>query len=142
MYWKYYLLSKPNFETKIEIRESEIKDIKYCKKIDDEKFLIQIPNFIVIIKVIDNVYYLIIHKYELPSNYYSFNSKFDLVYAQTEKDEYYRNRNKYYIYLTKYSEIINNEKSYNMIEAKDDGLPQFINDAHFFYFCKDIVELY
>ena len=35
-----HLLSKKNFETKIEIKESEIKDIKYCQKIDDEKFMV------------------------------------------------------------------------------------------------------
>ena len=140
-----YLLSKQNFDTKIEIRESEIKDIKYCKKIDDEKFLIQIPNFIVIIKVINNVDYMIIQKYELPSNYYSFNSKFDIVYAQIEKDKHYKNTNHYYIYLNTYSNIINNHKSnksYNMFIANDIGEPQFINDNHFFYFCKDIVRLY
>ena len=136
-----FLLSKQNFETKIEIRESEVKDIKYCKKIDDEKFLIQVPNFIVIIKVINNVDYMIIQKYELPSNNYSFNSKFDIVYAQTEKDNYYNN-NYYYIYFNTYSNIINNSNSKDKVQVDDKCEPQFINDNHFFYFCKNILELY
>ena len=133
-----YLLSKVNFETKIKIIESEIKDIKYCKKIDDEKFLIQIPNYILIIKVINNTDYMIIQKYELPSNNYSFNSKFDIIYTQAKKEP----NNYYYIYFNTYSNIIKNSSSYYEQYVGSSGEPQFINDNHFFYFCKDILTIY
>jgi len=134
-----FLLSKVNFETKIKIIESEIKDIKYCKKIDDEKFLIQIPNYILIIKVINNTDYMIIQKYELPSNNYSFNSKFDIIYTRAKK-EY--NNNEYYIYFNTYSNIINNYSSDYEQYIEGSGEPQFINDNHFFYFCENILTFY
>ena len=132
-----YLLSKKNYETIIEIKESEIKDIKFCKKIDDEKFIIRIPNFLIIIKVINNIDYMIIQKYNLPSNYFSFNPKFDIIYTQTRK-----NYGGYDIHFNTFSNIINNSESYNMVYSKDKGEPQFINDYQFFYFCIDFLKLY
>ena len=135
-----HLLSKKNFETKIEIKESEIKDIKYCQKINDEKFIIQIPNYIIIIKVINNIDYMIIQKYEIPDNYYSFNPKFDLIYSKVEKG--YNKNNRYYIYFATFQSIINNSKSYDNLEVSDNGRPQFINNYQFFYFCKNILKIY
>ena len=80
------LISKQNYETKILIKESEIKDIKLCKKIDDEKFVIQIQNYIIIIKVMNNIDYMIIQKFNLSSNYFDFNPKFDIISIKFHKD--------------------------------------------------------
>ncbi len=137
-----YLLSKENFKTKIEIKESEIKDIKYCQKIDNERFIIQIPNYFIIIKVINNIDYMIIQKYEIPDNYYSFNSIFDLIYLKVEKDDYYKNQKNYYIYFVSFQNIINNSKSNNYVQVNDNGRLQFIKNYHFFYFCNNILTLY
>ena len=131
-----YLLSKQNFEKKIEIRESEIKDIKFCKKIDDEKFIIQIPNYFIFIQIIKNINYMITQKYYLPCNYFDINSKLDLIYTS--------NRNRITtIYFKTYSEILDNSESYdNWVQPSNYGRPQFIEDNYFFYFCKNNLTLY
>ena len=126
-----YLLSKKNYETIIEIKESEIKDIKFCKKIDDEKFIIQIPNFLTIIKVINNIDYMIIKKCNFPIKIFSFNPKFDIICIKN-----------YYIYFNTFSNIINNYEPSDIVCIDDEGKPQFINDYHFFYFCNDFLKLY
>jgi len=82
---------------------------------------------------------MIIQKYELPSNNYSFNSKFDIIYTRAKK-EY--NNNRYYIYFNTYSNIINNYSSNYEQYIEGSGEPQFINDNHFFYFCEDILTFY
>ena len=134
------LISKINYETKIEIRESEIKDIQFCKKIDDEKFVIQIPNYILIIKIINNIDYMIIQKYNLISNYYDFNTKFDIVCIKFDRE--YRNKKYYYFYFQTFSGIINNHEFAQLSEVYDNGRPQFINDFQFFYFCNNFIKLY
>ena len=136
-----YLISKQKYETIIEIKESEIKDIKLSKKIDDEKFVVQIPNFIVIIKVINNMEYMIIQKFKLFSDYFDFNSKFDLICLEVEKDFYY-DENVYNIYFQTLSDIINNSSVNKLFSVSYNGRPQFINDSHFFYFCNNLIELY
>ena len=130
-----YLISKINYETKIEIREIEIKDIKFCKKIDDEKFLIQIPNYILIIRVFNNIEYMIIQKYQFHCNYFDFNTKFDIVYIE------YKN-SMYYFYFQTISGIIKNSSANYLKETYDNGRPQFINDSQFFYFYKSFIKLY
>jgi len=63
-----------------------------------------------IIKVINNIDYMIIEKYNLPSNYYSFSPEFDLIYTKVEKE--YKNKNRYDFYFNTLSRIINNSKSF------------------------------
>ena len=129
-----YLLSKQNFEKKIEIRESEIKDIKFCKKIDDEKFIIQIPNYFIFIQIIKNINYMITQKYYLPCNYFDINSKLDLIYTSNSNTT---------IYFKTYSKILDNSESYdNWARPSNYGRPQFIEDNYFFYFCKNNLTLY
>lgn len=134
-----YLISKINYETKIEIRESEIKNIKFCKKIDDEKFVIQIPNNILIIKVINNIDYMIIQKYEFLSKYYDFNTKLDIICIKVEKE--YRNQIYYFCFQT-FSGTNNNYQSHKLSSVSDNCRLQFINDSQFFYFCNNFITLY
>ena len=117
-----YLMSKITYETKIKIRESEVNDIQFCEKIDDEKFVIQIPNYILIIKIINNIDYMIMQKYELLSDNYDFNPKFDIIYIKVEKG-YYRNT-KYHIYFQTFSSIMKNSISHKLSEVSDNGRPK------------------
>ena len=86
---------------------------------------------------------MIIEKYNLPSNYYSFNPKFDLIYTKVKKEYNYGN-NKYYFYFNTLSRIINNSEPLLIEEfcTNISGRPQFINDNSFFYFCNTILKLY
>ena len=92
----------------------------------------------------NNIDYMIIQKFELQSNYYDFNHKFDIVYMKVERErDYNRNKyqNKYNIYFQTFSGIINNSKSHNLSYDSEIGRPQFFDDSHFFYFCNHQIKL-
>lgn len=120
----------------IAIKETEINNIQICKKINDKEFLIHIPEYIVIIKVIDNIDYMIIQKYYLSSEYYDYNSKLDLIFLKGS-NSYNRS-----LYFSSFSNIRNNYKSKFMSNISTVGRPKFINDNYFFYFCERKLILY
>ena len=120
-------------EAKIVIRESEINNIEFCKKIDDDNFLIQIPKYIVFFKIVNNINYMITQKYSFPCKYFDFNSKLDLIYM---KD------NSYYIYFTTYSKINNLDSYDDFTNVSNYGRLQFIKNNSFFYFYNDILKLF
>ena len=128
-------MNRENFEIKFKIIENEIKEIKFCKKIDDEKIMIKVPNYLMIINIIDNIDYMIIQKYSLSCEYYDFNSKLDLIFIN---EGGYSNS----IYFNSYSGKINNYNSSYMTEVSYKGKLQFINNDSFFHFCYGNLTLY
>ena len=76
---------------------------------------------------------MIIQKFNLSSNYFDFNSKFDIMYIEVEKG--YNKKNNYRFCYQTFSGIINNSESYELSNAYDKGRLQFINESQFFYFC-------
>ena len=75
-----YFISKNNYETKFQINEYEINNIKICKKFNDEKILLYTGEIIIIIKIIDNNDYIIEQKIKVNQNIFDFNSNLDLIY--------------------------------------------------------------
>ena len=133
-----YLLSKENLEAKIVIKESEIKNIEFCKKIDDDNFFIQIPKYIVFFKIFNNNNYMITQKYSFPCKYFDFNSKLDLIYME-DNNSYYKSNNIYYTTYSKINSLNNYDANTNV---SYDGRLQFIKNNSFFYFYNNIVQLF
>ena len=127
------LLSKENFDPKIQITENQLKKIEFCKKIDNENILIYAPNNILIIKIIDNKDYMIIHQYIFSSEYYDFNSNLDLIYIKYNERDYYNN-NYYSILLLKYPNYDNNQYSVLVNNLVYENKIQFISNDVFFYY--------
>ena len=125
-------------EAKIVIRESEINNIKFCKKIDDDNFFIQIPKYIVFFKIFNNNNYMITQKYSFPCKYFDFNSKLDLIYME-DNNSYYKSNN---IYYTTYSKINNLDSYDGFTNVSNYGRLQFIKNNSFFYFYNNIVNLF
>ena len=142
-----HFLSKTNFKSKIDIIEKQLKGIEVCKKIDNENILVYAPDNILIIKIIDNKDYMIIHRYNFSSTYYDFNLNLDLLYIKIKE---YKNNNNYYygnknntfsFQLLKYP---NYDNQYSVLATKkgNGSRIRFINNDIFFLYSSKSIEIY
>ena len=139
-----HLLSKKNYESTIDIIENQLYRIEVCKKIDNENILVYAPDNILIIKIIDNKDYMIIHRYSFSSTYYDFNSNLDLLYIQNKEDNnfYYGNKScTFFIQLLNYP---NYDSQYSVLATKKgyESKIRFINNDIFFLYSSQTIEVY
>jgi len=104
-------ISKNNYEIKFIIKERCIKNIKVCRKINEEKLLASTSESIVIIKIIDNRDYKIIQKYNF-NEFYSFdcNQNLDIIYMKKKEKKFLLKLLIVYLYIYYHIQIMRIQK--------------------------------
>ena len=151
-----YFISKENYKSQIKIVESQLTQIKTCKKIDNENILVLSPNIILILKIIDNKDYMIINQYNFSCEDYDFNSNLGLIYIQEyiekkekkgkKKDYYFNNfnNNSYYSVLLMHYPNYNSNNDYSFLLKIDENERKikFINNDIFFLYSSSSIDTY